>query len=77
MFKGLAGGAVVVALPLAQLLLVSTSAMSATTTADLTGGPSALVLSDIPPAYLVLYLDAAQAAQDCPGACWPGSEVRK
>jgi cell wall-associated NlpC family hydrolase len=67
-FKWLAAGAtVMVAMPLALLLLVSAAGTSSTTTADLTGGPSALALSDIPPSYLVLYLDAAQT---CPGLPW-------
>ena len=67
MFKWLAGGAaVVVAIPLALLLLVSAAAPSAAGT-GVTGGPSELALSDIPPAYLVLYLDAAQT---CPGLPW-------
>jgi peptidoglycan DL-endopeptidase CwlO len=67
-FKWLAAGAVVmVALPLALLLLVSAAGTSSTAAADLTGGPSALALSDIPPSYLVLYLDAAQT---CPGLPW-------
>jgi cell wall-associated NlpC family hydrolase len=66
-FKWLAAGAtVMVTMPLALLLLVSAAATSSSTTADLTGGPSALALSDIPPAYLVLYLDAAQTCQGLP-----------
>jgi cell wall-associated NlpC family hydrolase len=42
-----------------------------TTASSATGGawtPSALALSDIPPAYLVWYIDAAQT---CPGLPWP------
>jgi cell wall-associated NlpC family hydrolase len=67
-FKWLAASAaVVVAVPLALLFLVSTAATSSTASADLAGGPSALALADIPPSYLVLYLDAEQT---CPGLPW-------
>lgn len=61
------GAAAVVTLPLALLLLVSAGAMSSTTTAELADGPSGLALADIPPSYLVLYLDAAPT---CPGLPW-------
>ena len=68
MFKWLAAGAaVVVAIPLALLFLVTATAAPSTAGAGVAGGPSALALSDIPPAYLVLYL---QAAQTCPGLPW-------
>jgi cell wall-associated NlpC family hydrolase len=67
-FKWLAAGAaVMVAIPLALLFLVTAAADPSTTEADLAGGPSAVALSDIPPAYLLLYLDAAQT---CPGLPW-------
>jgi cell wall-associated NlpC family hydrolase len=67
-FKWLAASAaVVVALPLMLLFLVSAAATPSTASADLTGGPSALALADIPPSYLVLYLGAAQT---CPGLPW-------
>jgi cell wall-associated NlpC family hydrolase len=49
------------------LLLVSAAAVPSAAGTGLAGGPSALALSDIPPSYLVLYLDAAQT---CPGLAW-------
>jgi hypothetical protein len=56
-FKWLAAGAtVVVAVPLALLFPVTATAAPSTAGTGLAGGPSALALSDIPPAYLVLYL---------------------
>ena len=68
MYKWLAAGAaIVVALPLALLLLISTTATPGTASTSLAGGPSALALADIPPPYLTLYLGAAQA---CPGLPW-------
>jgi cell wall-associated NlpC family hydrolase len=67
-FKWLAASAaVVVALPLMLLFLVSAAAAPSTASAGLAGGPSALALANIPPSYLVLYLDAAQT---CPGLPW-------
>jgi cell wall-associated NlpC family hydrolase len=68
-FKWLAASAafVAVAVPLALLFLVSAAATPSTASAGLAGGPSALALADIPPSYLVLYLDAAQT---CPGLPW-------
>jgi hypothetical protein len=66
-FKWLAAAmAAVVALPLGLLLLVSASTSGQASTA-LAGGPTALALADIPPAYLVLYMDAAQT---CPSLPW-------
>jgi len=67
-FKWLAAGAAVVAaVPLALLFLVSTAALPSVASTSLGGGPSALALSDIPPSYLVLYVGAAQT---CPGLPW-------
>jgi peptidoglycan DL-endopeptidase CwlO len=72
-FKWLAvGAAVAVILPLALILLVTAgtaaSPVSATQVSAITsGGPSVLALQDIPPAYLVLYMDAAKT---CPGLPW-------
>jgi cell wall-associated NlpC family hydrolase len=67
-FKWLAASAaVVVAVPLALLFLVSAAATPSTASGGLAGGPSALAVADIPPSYLVLYLDAAQT---CPGLPW-------
>jgi cell wall-associated NlpC family hydrolase len=66
-FKWLAAGAaVVVAVPVALLLLASTAVTPSAAETALAGGPSALALSDIPPAYLVLYLDAAPTCPELP-----------
>jgi hypothetical protein len=62
-----AGAAVVVAFPLALLFLVSTAAVPSAAATGLAGSPSALALSDIPPAYLDWYLGATQT---CPGLPW-------
>ena len=68
MFKWLAAGtAAAIAVPLALLLLVSATATPSTAATGLAGGPTAVALADIPPAYLALYLDAAQT---CPGLPW-------
>ena len=69
MFKWLAAAAALAAaaLPLALLFLAGSGAGSANASAGLSGGPSALALSDIPPTYLVLFMDAAQT---CPGLPW-------
>ena len=68
MFKWLtAGTAAALALPLALLFLVSATATSSTAATDLAGSPSARALADIPPSYLVLYIEAAQT---CPGLPW-------
>ncbi len=68
MFKWLvAGTAAALAAPLTLLLLVSATATPSTAATGLAGGPSAVALADIPPSYLVLYLDAAQT---CPGLPW-------
>jgi len=52
--------------PLALLLVVSVGASSGSAAA-FAGGPTALAKSDIPPPFLVLYMDAAQT---CPGLPW-------
>ena len=68
MFKWLAAGtAVAIAIPLALLFLAGATAAPSTASAVLAGGPSAVALADIPPSFLVLYLDAAQT---CPGLPW-------
>ena len=68
MYKWLAAGAaIVVAVPLALLLLISTTATPGTASASLAGGPPAWALADIPPSYLVLYLGAAHT---CPALPW-------
>lgn len=68
MFKWLAvGAAVVVFVSVALLILVSAGPMASQASAGPAGGPSVLALSDIPPAYLALYMGAAQT---CPGLPW-------
>ena len=59
--------AAVVVFPLALLFLVTAATVPSAAGASLAGGPSAVALSDIPPAYLALYLDAART---CPGLPW-------
>jgi cell wall-associated NlpC family hydrolase len=59
--------ATAVTLPLALLLLVAAEPLSSQASASLAGGPSVLALDDIPPAYLALYMGAAQT---CPGLPW-------
>jgi cell wall-associated NlpC family hydrolase len=67
-FKWLAASAaaVLVAGPIALVFLASATATPSTASAELAGGPSALALADIPPSYLVLYLDAAQTCRGLP-----------
>ena len=69
MFKWIAVAAALVAagLPVAVFLLVGVAIGSADANTSLTGGPSVLALSDIPPAYLTLFMDGAQT---CPGLPW-------
>jgi hypothetical protein len=67
-FKWLAAGtAVAVLAPLSLLFLVSAATVPSAASTGLAGGPSPLALADIPPLYLVLYLDAAQT---CSGLPW-------
>ncbi len=69
MFKWLAVAAALAAaaLPIALLLLVGAAAGSASAmSAGLAGGPSVTALSGIPPAYLALYMNAAQTCQGLP-----------
>jgi cell wall-associated NlpC family hydrolase len=67
-FKWLAVAvSVVVAFPLGLLLVVAVSPAPGQASAGLAGGPTAAAKADIPPAYLVLYMDAAQT---CPGLQW-------
>jgi cell wall-associated NlpC family hydrolase len=67
-YKWLAAGtAAALAVPLALLFLVSATATPSTAATGLAGGPSAVAQADIPPSYLVLYLDAAQT---CPSLPW-------
>jgi cell wall-associated NlpC family hydrolase len=68
-FKWLAVAAALAAatLPLALLLLVGAAVGSASAmNTSLAGGPSVIALSDIPPEYLALYMDAAQTCQGIP-----------
>ena len=68
MFKWLAAIAVaVIVLPLALVFLVSAATSASQASTGLAGGASTLALSDIPPAYLALYMAAAQT---CPGLPW-------
>jgi peptidoglycan DL-endopeptidase CwlO len=64
-------GAAVVALPLLVILLVTASpappAAQAASPTGLAGAPTALARADIPPDYLIWYMDAAQT---CPGLPW-------
>ena len=66
-----AAGAVIVALPLLIILLVTASpappAATAATPTGLAGAPTAAAKADIPPDYLIWYMDAAQT---CPGLPW-------
>jgi cell wall-associated NlpC family hydrolase len=67
-FKWLAvAGAAVVGFPLSLLLLVAVSPTASQASTGLAGSATALALADIPPAYLVLYMDAAHT---CPGLPW-------
>jgi cell wall-associated NlpC family hydrolase len=66
--KWLAAAAVtVIAAPLALVLLVTSASTASQSSMNLAGGPSALALDTVPPAYLTLYLNAAQI---CPGLPW-------
>jgi peptidoglycan DL-endopeptidase CwlO len=68
-FKWLAGGAVAVIASLLGLLFVLAAAPVPGLAAGVfAGGPTTLAKADIPPAYLVWYMDAAQT---CPGLPWP------
>ncbi len=62
-----AGAAVAVVLPLALLLLVAADPATSQASTGMTGGPSVLALSRIPPSYLALYMSAART---CPGLPW-------
>jgi cell wall-associated NlpC family hydrolase len=67
-FKWLAtAAAIAVMLPLALVLLVTADPVASQASPSLAGGPSVLALNGIPPAYLALYMAAAQM---CPGLPW-------
>jgi len=57
----------VVVLPLALVLLVVAGPANGIANTGAVGGPSVLAISDIPPAYLALYMGAAQT---CPSLSW-------
>jgi len=66
-FKWLAvSAAVAVFLLIGLLLLVSAGPAASQASTGPGGGPSVLALSDIPPAYLALYMGAAQTCPDLP-----------
>jgi cell wall-associated NlpC family hydrolase len=65
--KWLAAAAASITIPVAPLVLLAAIAGSGDDGPGQPGGPSALALSAIPPAYLALYLAAAQT---CPGLPW-------
>src|SRR5689334_5662867 len=56
-----------IVLPLGLLLLAVAEPADGQASASMAGGPSVLALNDIPPAYLTLYMSAAQT---CPGLPW-------
>ena len=65
-----AAGTVTAALPLLIVLLVTASGSAPVAQASptsLTGAPTALAKADIPPDYLLWYMDSAQT---CPGLPW-------
>lgn len=71
MVKWFAAAAVVtVGFSLALMLLVFAAPTASQASASLVGGPSVLALNGIPPAYLALYMAAAQT---CPRASCCGA----
>jgi len=67
-FKWLAAAAAIaVVLPLALVLLVTADPTSSVAGTNVAGGPSVLAMSDIPPAFLALYI---RAARTCLGLRW-------
>jgi cell wall-associated NlpC family hydrolase len=62
-----AAAAAIVVLPFALLFLAGAAAAPGEAGTGLAGGASMLALSDIPPAYLALFMGAAQT---CPGLPW-------
>jgi Transglycosylase SLT domain len=73
MWKWLAiGAALAVAFPLSLLLLVTADPAASLASTSLTGGPSLLALDEIPPAYLALYMRAAQTCKGLPWAVLAG-----
>jgi peptidoglycan DL-endopeptidase CwlO len=62
-----AAAVIAVAFPLGLLLLVGAAASSSQGSASVAGGPGVQALSDIPPTYLTLYMDAAPT---CSGLPW-------
>ncbi|HEY5986332.1 MAG TPA: hypothetical protein VIV12_08155 [Streptosporangiaceae bacterium] len=73
MLKWLAvAAATAVGLPLALLLLVAAEPLSSQASTSLAGSPSVLALDGIPPAYLALYMGAAQTCLALPWAVLAG-----
>jgi cell wall-associated NlpC family hydrolase len=66
-FKWIAAAAAVVALPIGLLFVASVAAAPGAASIGVPGSPSVLALSDIPPAYLTLFMGAART---CPGLPW-------
>jgi cell wall-associated NlpC family hydrolase len=67
-FKWLAATtAAAIILPLGLVLLVSVDPVASQASPGSAGGPSVVALSDIPPAYMALYMAAART---CPGLPW-------
>src|SRR5690348_13305449 len=62
-----AAAAIAVVLPLALVLLVAAGPANGIASTSALDGPSVLAMSDIPSAYLALYMGAAQT---CPGLPW-------
>jgi hypothetical protein len=62
-----AAAGVAVGFPFVLMLLVFAAPSASQASASLVGGPSILALNGIPPAYLTLYMAAAQT---CPGLPW-------
>jgi cell wall-associated NlpC family hydrolase len=72
-FKWLAAAAAIsVVFPLALVLLVATGPANGIASTSAAGGPSVLAMSDIPPAYLALYMSAAQTCSGLPWAVLAG-----
>ena len=70
MIKAVTAGAAAVVFPLLIIVLVTASPAPPAATAapaGLAGAPTAVAEADIPPAWLVWYMDAAQT---CPGLPW-------
>ena len=68
MFKWIAAAAAAtIALPVTLLFVAGAAAEPGTASIGVAGSPSLLALSDIPPTYLALFIDAVRT---CPGLPW-------